>query len=140
MNNPSSNSERNTMQKSIILQTVRDMYNHPTADMVYEKVHDNYPTISKATVYRVLNQLSAKGDILKIPVPSGADCYDHRIDAHYHIRCKECGAVADVVMSVIKQVQEPEKYIKDSCGYRITGSSLIFEGLCPECLVAESGK
>ncbi|MGN1416372.1 MAG: Fur family transcriptional regulator [Oscillospiraceae bacterium] len=125
--------QRNTMQKSIVLETVRSMRDHPTADMVYDRLHNNYPTISKATVYRILGQLSANGDIRKISVTSGADHYDFNISPHYHIICMECGAVADVVTDRIPQVEEPKKFITDSCGYTVCGGTVLFSGICPEC-------
>ncbi len=125
--------QRNTMQKSIVLETVRSMHDHPTADMVYDGLHRSYPTISKATVYRILGQLSANGDIRKISVTSGADHYDFNISPHYHIICTECGAVADVVVGTIPQVEEPEKYITDSCGYTVSGGTVLFSGICPQC-------
>lgn len=125
--------QRNTMQKSIVLETVRSMHDHPTADMVYDDLHNNYPTISKATVYRILGQLSANGEIRKISVTSGADHYDFNLSHHYHIICMKCGAVADVVMDSIPQVEEPAEYISDSCGYTVCGGTVLFSGICPHC-------
>ncbi|WP_419550310.1 transcriptional repressor, partial [Paratractidigestivibacter faecalis] len=44
---------RNTVQREIILEELRGLANHPTADEVYESVHAKHPSISKATVYRI---------------------------------------------------------------------------------------
>ena len=41
--------DRNTMQKEIIHQTLREMGCHPTAAMVYDRVHRDHPTISRST-------------------------------------------------------------------------------------------
>ncbi len=130
MNQPT---QRNTMQKNIVLETVRSMKNHPTADMVYENLHDSFPTISKATVYRILGQLSSKGDIRKIPVPDGADRYDFCLTPHYHVRCTVCGKLDDIFMDSIIQLEEPDKYIKSPTEFTITGGKVIFEGICPLC-------
>ena len=40
---------------------------HPTADMVYLHVKEQFPNISLGTVYRNLNLLSDMGEIIKIP-------------------------------------------------------------------------
>ena len=48
---------RNTIQRQIVLQAVNQMHNHPTADAIYAVIAAQHPTISKATVYRNLNQL-----------------------------------------------------------------------------------
>ena len=53
--------ERNTLQKEIILRTLCKMREHPTAAMVYEAVHQNHPTISRSTVYRVLAKMAGEG-------------------------------------------------------------------------------
>ena len=55
---------RNTIQRQIVLQAVNQMHNHPTADAIYAVIAAQHPTISKATVYRNLNQLAAQGEIL----------------------------------------------------------------------------
>ena len=67
---------RNTVQRQIVLQAVRSLHDHPTADSVYAVVAAEHPSISKATVYRNLNQLALQGEILRVPVPTGADRFD----------------------------------------------------------------
>lgn len=52
---------RNTVQRQIVLQAVLRMHDHPTADTVYAAVAADHPSISKATVYRNLNQLASQG-------------------------------------------------------------------------------
>ena len=43
---------RNTLQKEIIHQTLCEMRCHPTAAMVYDRIHQRHPTISRSTVFR----------------------------------------------------------------------------------------
>ena len=57
---------RNTIQRQIVLQAVNQMHNHPTADAIYAVIAAQHPTISKATVYRNLNQLAAQGEIFTL--------------------------------------------------------------------------
>ena len=64
--------ERNTLQKEIILRTLCKMREHPTAAMVYEAVHQNHPTISRSTVYRVLAKMAGEGKILPGYLPPSA--------------------------------------------------------------------
>ena len=70
---------RNTIQRQIVLQAVNQLHNHPTADAIYAVIAAQHPTISKATVYRNLNQLAAQGEILRVPVPTGADHFDFHL-------------------------------------------------------------
>ncbi len=74
---------RNTVQRQIVLQAVLRMHDHPTADTVYAAVAADHPSISKATVYRNLNQLASQGEIRRVAVPNGADRYDFNLEEHY---------------------------------------------------------
>ena len=76
---------------------------HPTADMVYLHVKEQFPNISLGTVYRNLNLLSDMGEIIKIPTPDGADRFDGRTVPHYHFFCTECGCMKDMNMECIRQ-------------------------------------
>ena len=129
--------ERNTLQKRIVHETLIHMANHPTADDVVAEVQSAYPSISRATVYRILNKLADSGEALRIRINNGADHFDHQTFPHYHVHCSECGKVADVAMPV----EELVDMLSDTSGYKIMGYSLQFDGLCPECakLKAERG-
>lgn len=79
---------------------------HPTADMVYLHVKEQFPNISLGTVYRNLNLLSDMGEIIKIPTPDGADRFDGRTVPHYHFFCTECGCMKDMNMECIRQINQ----------------------------------
>ena len=89
---------RNTLQRRLVLETVRRMHNHPTADEIFREISAENSLISKATVYRNLKILSEQGEILHIPIPDGADCFDFNTTPHYHLECRGCGRVFDVNM------------------------------------------
>ena len=52
---------RNTLQRRLVLETVRRMRNHPTAEEIYLAIAAENPLISEATVYRNLKLLSEQG-------------------------------------------------------------------------------
>ena len=120
--------KRNTLQKSIILQTLCQMHNHPTAAMVYERVKETHPTISRSTVYRVLGQLAEEGTILHLGLAGSDGRFDDSIHQHGHVRCRLCGAVADIPPVIIG---EPE----DTEGFLLESYSVEYRGLCPNCRV-----
>lgn len=122
--------ERNTMQKTIVYRTLCTLANHPTADDVYDAIHAECPNISRATVYRILNRLAEHGEILKVRVNSGADHFDHQVFPHYHVTCSVCGKMSDVDLPYIDGL---EREVGAASGYRITGYSIQFDGLCPAC-------
>ena len=128
---------RNTVQKSIVLQALNELANHPTADAVYDHVHASHPSISKATVYRVLNKMSDEDQVLRVRINNGADHFDHQVFPHYHVRCIECGRVDDVIIPLLSEVEEQAA---EASLYLITGCSLQFDGICPACQAAGFGK
>lgn len=121
---------RNTIQRSLVLETVKELRSHATADEVYGAIVKKHPDISRGTVYRNLNLLSEIGEIRKVEMLNGAARYDHKSHRHYHAKCERCGQVFDVEMDVIADL---EKNIKDTCGFELTGHDIIFKGICLEC-------
>lgn len=121
--------KRNTVQRSLVLDAVRSMHNHPTSAEVYERVRIKHPAISRATVYRNLGVLAEAGDIVRVRVPGGADHYDFREDEHFHGVCRECGAVCDIDAPAGVDAFES----LNAHGFQVEECSVVFTGLCPEC-------
>jgi Fur family ferric uptake transcriptional regulator/Fur family peroxide stress response transcriptional regulator len=124
--------KRNTIQRALVLEAVKELRCHATTDEVFDAVVKKHPNISRGTVYRNLNLLSEIGEIRKMEMPSGADRFDHESHEHYHARCERCGRVFDVEMEYIADL---EKNIKDKQGFEFTGHDLIFKGICHECKI-----
>lgn len=128
---------RNTIQRSLILEAVRGLRCHSTADEVYDVIVKKHPDISRGTVYRNLSLLSEMGEIHKVEMPSGPDRYDHLCDEHYHARCVKCGRIFDVDMEYIADLA---RRIKDTHGFEITGHDIFFKGTCQECMLDVRGR
>lgn len=130
---------RNTIQQDIIGNTVKALTTHPSPDEVYEALHERYPTIGRATVYRVLNRLADKGEIKKVNLPHTANRFDFRTDDHVHMHCTRCNRVFDVELEDIDALINRLDQILASDnkteldGFEITGADLSFEGICKDC-------
>ena len=122
---------RNTVQKRMISEQLHALGDHPTVDEVYEAVRELRPTISKATVYRVLRQMADSGDALCVPIVNGAERFDHRTDPHFHVVCEVCGHVEDVEESAFGGVDWDA--VQGVNGYTVTGHELQLRGVCPAC-------
>ena len=125
---------RNTHQKQIVLETVTRLGTHPTADAVYAHVKAAIPSISRATVFRILNQFAQEGKLQKIRNPDAADNFDHRLDHHYHVLCTQCGHVDDVDCPVQDELY---RRVRSCADYTLTGHDVLFYGLCPTCRAPE---
>jgi len=116
-------STRSTVQKRIVEDAAVSMF-HPTADEVYSSITVAYPTISRATVYRILNGLVECGKLKRVKIPDGADRFDKTVTEHQHFRCICCNSVSDISVSPVFNMPK---------GYKLTDYSIILEGICPSC-------
>ncbi|MCI9625887.1 MAG: transcriptional repressor [Clostridia bacterium] len=121
---------RNTIQRSLILQAVRSLHQHPTAEEIYQETLKYHPTISKATVYRNLNLLVQQGEILKVEVPDGADHFDFKLQYHHHAYCRKCSNVYGMEMPTLEEVMERAK---EPPGFLLEECSILFRGVCSKC-------
>ena len=129
---------RNTIQRSLVLETVNKLHCHATADEIYNAINKEHPTISRATVYRNLKLLSEMGEIRRIEIPVSADRFDHISRNHCHVKCDICGRVFDVDMDFVSGL---ENGIRDTHGFDFIGYDILFHGICPECKIQKiSGK
>lgn len=112
---------------------------HPTADMVYMHVKNEFPNISLGTVYRNLNLLTELGEIIKIPTPDGGDRYDGTTRPHNHFFCTCCGGVMDLDLGM-DMIEELNEEAGKGFDGQIESSSVIFYGKCKNCLKESSAK
>lgn len=118
-------------QREAIKEYLSQTKEHPTADMIYLKIREKYPNISLGTVYRNLNFLAEKGEIIKLDGMDGSDRFDGRTKPHYHFLCNKCQKLMDLEMESIDHINEIAG--KGFSG-KIEGHVTYFYGQCPECL------
>jgi Fur family ferric uptake transcriptional regulator len=119
-----------TRQRKIILEELRNMHSHPTADEVYDSVRKRMPRISLGTVYRNLEILSQWGLAQKLDLAGNRRRFDGSMEDHYHVRCVRCGEVEDVPVEPLQHLEESARSNTD---FEILGHRLNFLGLCPSC-------
>lgn len=121
---------RMTNQRRVILEELRGLKTHPTADEIYSLVKVRVPRISLGTVYRNLEFLSESGEILKLDTLGGVRRYDGFTHPHMHVRCMCCGRVADVE-GCGEFMPRPESAHAE--GFSISSVRVEFDGLCDSC-------
>ncbi len=122
---------RQTKQRSLVLDSVIKLHNHPTAQEVYDYVHGVYPGIGKATVYRNLNLLADEGKLKRVEAISGPVHFDSTLCEHSHLECKICKKVIDVEFPISEELYEN---IESTTGFTCIDRSLVINGICPTCL------
>lgn len=121
---------RLTPQRRAILQALRGVKTHPTADQVYEAVRKRLPNISLGTVYRNLDVLAENGLIARADVGGRQMRFDGDMSRHYHVRCTACGRVGDISGGEFRDLDEAAQRHTD---YVVMGHRVEFVGMCPAC-------
>lgn len=124
------NTLKHSRQRDAVLKVLQGTKSHPTAEWIYERVKRDNPSVSLATVYRNLKQLTELGAIMKFEAGTGKEHYDACTEAHYHFVCRSCSAVKDADLPVI-----PFDKIVSIGNERVYVDShhLILYGLCEKC-------
>lgn len=117
--------ERITSQKEVILNYLKSVTCHPSAEKIYLAVKKKLPRISLGTVYRNLKNLKRKGEIQEIPY--GVSHYDGNLSPHAHFICQKCRKIFDVFekCNILKS-----KKIKVG---KIKNYQIYFYGSCNNC-------
>jgi Fur family ferric uptake transcriptional regulator len=122
---------RMTRQRQVILEELRKVNTHPSADEIYEMVRKRLPRISLGTVYRNLEILAESGEIQKLENGCNLKRFDGVAEDHYHIRCLDCDRVVDAPPgSEVFLSYE----LKGAANFKIAGHKLEFIGICHTCL------
>lgn len=121
--------KRNTIQKELVRRVVTASCEHPTAESVFAAAREELPSISLGTVYRVLHELAAAGEIIEVPVQGGSSRFDKTVRPHAHLVCERCGRVFDVPLDVDKVLAAADK----NSVHSLSGAQVTFSGVCADC-------
>mgnify|MGYP000636178909 CR=1 FL=1 len=91
----SENGLKVTPQRIAVYQTITEMENHPTAEMIRNRVAQSHPSISLATVYKALEAFVNKGLIRKIKTEEDVMRYDPIVEEHHHLYDQKSQTIAD---------------------------------------------
>jgi Fur family transcriptional regulator, ferric uptake regulator len=121
---------RKTEPRRVILQEIKNLTSHPTADEVYDLVRKYIPRVSLGTIYRNLEILSKEGLIQKLDIGGTQRRFDGCTENHYHFRCMSCGQVSDLTTKPLKEI---EWTISKLSPCEIHAHRLELIGLCVTC-------
>jgi|SRR5579884_212674 len=114
-----------TPQRLMIHKLMDGNTHHPTAEMVFEQARLNLPTISLTTVYNVLNDLVAMGELKRFEV-DGVSHYDPDTAPHAEVVCLQCGVIVDAPHPL-------EDAALDVPGFQVTRTIVTHYGYCSQC-------
>lgn len=118
-----------TAQRLAVYQAVESSP-HCAADEVCHAVRAELGAISRQAVFDALNVMSDNGIIRRIQPMGSAARYEHRVDNHHHLICRQCDNLVDVDCAVGKA---PCLKAKQNHGYEIDEAEVTYWGVCPAC-------
>ena len=122
--------ERCTVQRRVILETVLDLDNHPSADQIFDAVEPRLPGIARTTVYRALEHLAEMGVITKACHPGRVARYDPRLELHHHLVCLHCNEFIDFEDERLNELEIPDA---SAFGFEINDYRVQLRGICTSC-------
>ena len=123
--------QRYSKKRQAILDCLRGTESHPTAEWIHERLRDQFPDVSFATVYRNLSQMKEAGLIRSVGVVDGRERFDGRSAPHSHVVCEKCGCIVD--MMAISVSPDQIKKAEELTGFSVTDGSVRFLGVCGRC-------
>ena len=133
-----------TPQRLAIVHLFADDSSHPTAQELFERLREDYPTMSFATVYNTLDALANAGlcDVLRFGAGTDGDGrqgsatrFDPNTAPHHHAVCERCGAVSDLEAGTRTPTASAVRNLKRKApGFTVLAVERIYRGLCSACV------
>ena len=122
---------RLTPQRVAVLRVLAASEGHPSVEQIYDRIKEDFPTTSLATIYKTVTLLKEMGEVLELGFGDGSNRYDgNRPYPHPHLVCTECGEIRDLEAPALDDLV---RQVSQEIGYRIVSHRLDFYGICSKC-------
>ncbi|MBO9699192.1 MAG: transcriptional repressor [Sporocytophaga sp.] len=110
-----------THQRIVIYHLLFNSFEHPTAELLFDKLKINNPSISLGTVYKTLDTFVQTGLAEKVLSETGSDRYDANLSSHHHIYYTDTKEIVDfydselqdLIIAFLNKKSIPNLKIKD---------------------------
>ena len=128
---------RLTPQRLAIAEVVINSADHPSVQQIYERVSEQFPYITLATVYSTLTMLQKNGLVQELPFQK-LSRYDANLSPHANLVCVACGKVVDSDIGR-NEIAHLRKELAEKGDFEIASQRVDFYGWCPECATGARG-
>jgi len=115
-----------TAQRLAVFAAIRTSRSHPSVDETLATVRKTVPTVTRDSVYRILNEFAALGLVTRLDALSAAR-YDTWLGPHAHFICEVCGGVTDYPLPADLPIPSKMPREQHHLELRVTG-------VCDNCL------
>ncbi|MCX8034570.1 MAG: transcriptional repressor [Thermodesulfovibrio sp.] len=117
-----------TPQRLAILKYLDGNKEHPSAEDIYAALSKDFPTMSVATVYNVIEFLKRTGRVKEIYIDHEKRRFDPDITTHHHAICIKCKKVFDIFSDI--EIPELSNQVPD---FQILDTQITIYVLCSQC-------
>lgn len=122
---------KTSKQRDMIMNYLKQMDGHVTAEQIFKDLNSEEQKISLATIYRNLNILVEMNEIKKIAHPIEGYQYDKTCIPHYHLHCIKCDRILDLDIPYMEEFNEKMSKVTN---LPIKTHTMMAEGICEDCL------
>jgi Fur family peroxide stress response transcriptional regulator len=120
-----------THQRLEIFKELMAVCDHPSAELIHQRIHKKLPTIAIDTVYRTLATFDELGLVKKLHIMNERTLFDTNVTIHHHFICTHCKKVEDIYWSDFDNSTLPE--VVKGMG-KVQSRHLEIHGVCNDCL------
>ena len=122
---------KNTRQRKAVLAVLEEHDGFLTAEQIYDRMH-KVEKVSLSTVYRILTVFFENGIVSKSVRSDGIAYFGLKNDEHKHLLvCMSCKEAVEIHTCPLDELGQA---LGRETGYKITGHSLEFTGICSKCM------
>lgn len=121
---------RVTPQRIAIYQELAGSEKHPSAEMLYESLKPNMPTLSFDTVNRTLLTFSQIGAAFIVEGSGDARRFDAGLEKHQHFKCVKCKRIVDFHHEPFDEIELPSGVAEK---FTVLRKTVYLEGICDTC-------
>ena len=119
-----------TPQRRQIYQMLTEAKDHPSAEVLFQRVRGIFPNISLDTVNRTLLTLAQVGAAFIVEGSGDVKRFDGGLSPHQHFKCVKCRRIIDFHYEPFDNIELPDE-IKGR--FTVLRKTVYFEGMCKEC-------
>lgn len=134
-----------TFPRQAILEVLHQATEPLSAEEIFFKVHEHYPQIGLATVYRTLDILTQEGEVLRVELGDRRARFSivtsKVIQTKIFLVCNRCGAIQVYNAENENEVQTIESFLKQiaqKSNFQLSTNHIQLKGWCKNCKLNEN--
>jgi Fur family peroxide stress response transcriptional regulator len=123
-----------THQRLVLYEELAKMEEHPSPELLFERVRKKLPSLSLATVYNNVKSFVEHGLAGEVSVHHGSLRLDGKTEPHHHLVCVRCKRIEDIDEKDFEAVKLSVKLKKSlPKGFAVHRVSVEVLGVCRNC-------